>query len=189
MPQLTLANRCPVNTAGIDPAGTVVDILWEQAENNRHQPDGPFLLMSSHSPQIKTRRLIIIASLPQYAVACHAGLFGLKVGTYRPVSATALDYGRDKIRVNVVCPGPIQTEMLEHSMAGLAETLNTDINGALNTLTRFIPLQRPATPDEVSGIVIFLASDESTFITGTVTMVDGGACIVDPCDPRSPVPE
>lgn len=175
-----------VNNAGIDPAGTVVDIPVEQWQKIIDiNLTGPFLLMKAAIPNMIKNgggSIINIASLaavrcipamPAYSAA-KSGLIGLS-------QATALDYGREKIRVNVVCPGPIQTEMLEHSMAGLAETLNTDINGALYTLTKFIPLRRPATPDEVSGAVVFLASDESAFITGTVIMVDGGACIVDPC--------
>lgn len=175
-----------VNNAGIDPAGTVVDIPVEQWKKIIDiNLTGPFLLMKAAIPNMIKNgggSIINIASLaavrcipamPAYS-ASKSGLIGL-------TQATALDYGHEKIRVNVVCPGPIQTEMLEHSMAGLAESLNTDINGALNTLTRFIPLHRPASPDEVSGAVVFLASDESTFMTGTVIMVDGGACIVDPC--------
>lgn len=175
-----------VNNAGIDPAGTVVDIPVEQwLKIININLTGPFLLMKAAIPHMIKNgggSIINIASLaavrnipamPAYS-ASKSGLIGLS-------QATALDYGRDRIRVNVVCPGPIQTEMLEHSMAGLAESLNTDINGALNTLTRFIPLHRPATPGEVSGAVVFLASDEASFMTGNVIMVDGGACVVDPC--------
>lgn len=175
-----------VNNAGIDPAGTVVDIpidQWQKIIDTNL--NGPFFTMRAAIPYMIENgggSIINIASLaavrhipamPAYSAA-KSGLIGL-------TNATALDYGAKNIRCNVVAPGPIRTEMLEHSMQGLADTLNTDITGALNALTRFIPLRRPATPDEVSGAVVFLASDESSFITGATIMVDGGACIVDPC--------
>jgi NAD(P)-dependent dehydrogenase (short-subunit alcohol dehydrogenase family) len=175
-----------VNNAGIDPAATVVELPVEQWKKVIDiNLTGPFLMMKAAIPHMIKNgggSIINISSLagircipamPAYT-SSKAGLIGLS-------QATALDYGAQKIRVNVVCPGPIRTEMLEHSMAGLAEGLNTDIAGALNTMTRFIPLHRPAMPDEVSGAVVFLASDDASFMTGTTLVVDGGACIVDPC--------
>lgn len=175
-----------VNNAGIDPAATVVEIPFEQWQKVIDiNLTGPFLTMKAAIPNMIKNgggSIINIASLaalrcipamPAYT-ASKAGLIGL-------TQATALDYGSANIRANVVCPGPIRTEMLENSMLDLAKAINTDITGALNTLTKFIPLRRPATPDEVTGAVVFLASDDSAFMTGTVLVVDGGACIVDPC--------
>jgi len=175
-----------VNNAGIDPAGAVVDIPVEQWQKIIDiNLTGPFLLMKAAIPvMIKNGggSIVNIASLagvrcipamPAYT-ASKAGLIGL-------TQATALDYGAQNIRVNVVAPGPIRTEMLENSMAGLAEATGTDITGALNTLTKFLPLKRPAMPEEVAGAVVFLASDDASFITGTTILVEGGACVVDPC--------
>ncbi len=175
-----------VNNAGIDPAATVVDIPLEQWNKViTINLTGPMLTMKAAIPNMIKNgggSIINIASLaavrnipamPAYS-ASKSGLIGL-------TNATALDYGKFNIRVNVVAPGPIKTEMLEHSMAGLAEALNTDIAGALNTLTQHLPLNRPALPSEVSGAVVFLASDDSSFITGTIINVDGGALVVDPC--------
>lgn len=175
-----------VNNAGIDPAAKVVDLPVEQWEKVVSiNLTGPFLLMKAAIPEMIKQgggSIVNIASLaavrnipamPAYS-ASKAGLIGL-------TQAVALDYGADKIRCNIVAPGPIRTEMLEHSMAGLAEATGTDITGALNTLTKFLPLKRPAMPAEVAGAVVFMASDESSFMTGNTIMVDGGACIVDPC--------
>jgi 2-keto-3-deoxy-L-fuconate dehydrogenase len=91
----------------------------------------------------------------------------------------ALDYGPSGIRCNAVCPGAVRTEMLEHAMTSLAETLKTDITGALARMTFFSPLRRAASPDEVTGICAYLASDESAFTTGAVIVIDGGAAVVD----------
>lgn len=175
-----------VNNAGIDPAGTVVEVPVEQWKKVIDiNLTGPFLMMKAAIPEMIKNgggSIINIASLagvrcipamPAYT-ASKSGLIGL-------TQATALDYGSQNIRVNVVCPGPIRTEMLEHSMSDMAKALDTDITGALNWMTKFIPLHRPAMPEEVSGAVVFLASDDSAFMTGTTLMVDGGACVVDPC--------
>ncbi len=175
-----------VNNAGIDPPGTVVEIPIEQWKKIIDiNLTGPFLMMRAAIPAMiqngggsiinisSLAGLRCIPAMPAYT-ASKSGLIGLS-------QATALDYGAQKIRVNVVCPGPIRTEMLEHAMTDLAKSLNTDITGALNEMTKFIPLHRPATPDEVSGAVVFLAGDDSSFITGSTIVVDGGACVVDPC--------
>lgn len=175
-----------VNNAGIDPSGTVVELPVEQWQKVIGiNLTGPFLMMKAAIPEMIKQgggSIINIASLaglrcipamPAYT-ASKSGLIGL-------TQATALDYGAQKIRVNVVAPGPIRTEMLEHSMQGLAEATGTDVTGALNTLTKFLPLKRPAMPEEVAGAVVFLASDDAAYITGITIPVEGGACIVDPC--------
>lgn len=174
-----------VNNAGIDPPGSVVDIpveLWQKIIDINLT--GPFLLMKAAIPamiKIGGGSIINIASLaalrcipamPAY-VASKAGLIGL-------TQQAALDYGPSNIRCNVVCPGAVRTEMLEQAMTPLSQALKTDLTGALLWLTKFTPLKRAATPEEVSGIVVYLASDESSFMTGAVLPVDGGACVVDP---------
>jgi len=174
-----------VNNAGIDPPGSIVEIPVEQwQEIIDINLTGPFLLMKAAIPHMIKNgggSIINIASLaavrcipamPAYC-ASKAGLIGL-------TQQAALDYGPDNIRCNVVCPGAVRTEMLEHAMTPLSEALKTDITGALLALTKFTPLRRPATPGEISGIVVYLAGDDSAFMTGAVLMLDGGACVVDP---------
>jgi meso-butanediol dehydrogenase/(S,S)-butanediol dehydrogenase/diacetyl reductase len=174
-----------VNNAGIDPPGSVVDIPVEQWQRIIDiNLTGPFLLMKAAIPNMIKNgggSIINIASLaalrcipamPAY-VASKAGLIGL-------TQQAALDYGPSKIRCNVVCPGAIRTEMLEHAMTPLSQALKADIAATLLWMTKFTPLKRPATPEEVSGIVVYLASDDSSFMTGAVLPIDGGACIVDP---------
>jgi len=79
--------------------------------------------------------------------------------------ATAIQYARDGIRANSVHPGPIVTPMTE---AGRADPERYDL-----TLSR-IPLGRYGQPEEVAYGVVFLASDESSFITGSELVIDGG---------------
>jgi 3alpha(or 20beta)-hydroxysteroid dehydrogenase len=75
----------------------------------------------------------------------------------------AVEYGARNIRVNSVHPGYIKTPMMAAA---------TDVNGG--EAVKQIPLKRMAESSEVSNLVIFLASDESSFITGTEHVIDGG---------------
>jgi NAD(P)-dependent dehydrogenase (short-subunit alcohol dehydrogenase family) len=77
--------------------------------------------------------------------------------------SAALSYARDGIRANNICPGLIMTEM--------AIEEGEENNAALLALT---PMGRGADPDEVSGAVVFLASDDSSYVTGSEIAVDGG---------------
>jgi NAD(P)-dependent dehydrogenase (short-subunit alcohol dehydrogenase family) len=91
----------------------------------------------------------------------------------------ALDYGPSKIRCNIVCPGGTRTVMLEEALGGLKGALGTDMEGVFKVISSMVPLRRFAVPHEISGICSVLASDDSTFMTGSVLLVDGGAAIVD----------
>ena len=174
-----------VNNAAIDPAGTIVDIPIEQwkavIETNLY---GPFFTMRAAIPYMidagggsiinvsSLAGLRRIPAMPAYS-SSKSGLIGL-------TEAAALDYGKNNIRCNVICPGATRTAMLENSMGGLAKALDTDVDGALTFLTRFNPLPRPASPEEITGAAVFLASDDSSAITGISIPIDSGACIVDP---------
>jgi NAD(P)-dependent dehydrogenase (short-subunit alcohol dehydrogenase family) len=80
----------------------------------------------------------------------------------------AVQYGGRGVRANAICPGPIETPLLRTLWTSEAER-----DKRLNR----IPLGRFGTPEDVVNAGIFLASDESTWITGTAFMVDGGVTI------------
>jgi NAD(P)-dependent dehydrogenase (short-subunit alcohol dehydrogenase family) len=69
--------------------------------------------------------------------------------------------------------------MLEKSLSPLAEALGTDVDGVFRRISSMIPLRRTGDPREITGICTYLASDDSTFMTGAVLVVDGGTAIVD----------
>jgi NAD(P)-dependent dehydrogenase (short-subunit alcohol dehydrogenase family) len=77
----------------------------------------------------------------------------------------AMIHARDNIRVNAVCPGPLRTEMLMNFL---------DTDEKLDFRLRHMPMGRFGEPREIAQAVAFLASDESSYITGTDFMVDGG---------------
>jgi meso-butanediol dehydrogenase/(S,S)-butanediol dehydrogenase/diacetyl reductase len=174
-----------VNNAAIDPGGTtVVDIdpeLWHRVlETNL---TGPLYLMKASIPHMIKGgggSIINIASLG--GLRCLPGMpayCASKAGLIMLTKQVALDFGPDKIRCNAVCPGGTRTKMLEKSLGPLTEVLETDLDGVFGCISSMVPLRRTADPSEITGICSYLASDDSTFMTGSVLLIDGGAAIVD----------
>jgi len=106
------------------------------------------------------------ANLSAFIISKHA-----VVGIMR---AAAIEAAPRKIRVNSVHPGPVNNRMMrsieEGEIAGHAEEVKEH-------LEKTIPFRRYAEPDEVANLVLFLASDDSQFITGTTQVIDGGISV------------
>ncbi|MGH7781820.1 MAG: SDR family NAD(P)-dependent oxidoreductase [Candidatus Binataceae bacterium] len=81
--------------------------------------------------------------------------------------SVALEVGKDRIRVNCICPGGINTPLINRRIAGGEET-------AAQFLARIQPIPRAGRPDDIANMALFLASDESEWVTGTAMVVDGG---------------
>jgi len=88
-----------------------------------------------------------------------------KAGIEMMTKTMALELARDNIRVNVVAPGAIETDMNQELKEDKAE---------LNKVLSRIPLQRIGTPEEIANMVEFLASDKASYVTGSAFFVDGG---------------
>jgi NAD(P)-dependent dehydrogenase (short-subunit alcohol dehydrogenase family) len=80
---------------------------------------------------------------------------------------TAVEHAKDHIRCNSVHPGSVDTAMRQEGLAGLSEA-------ELDERRRRIPLERVGTPEEIAYGVLYLASDESAFVTGSELVIDGG---------------
>lgn len=83
--------------------------------------------------------------------------------------AMAIDHAEQNIRVNCVCPGDTDTPMLREE----ARQLGQDVNGFL-ARSAHRPLGRMGRPEEIAQVILFLASDASSYVTGTALVVDGG---------------
>jgi meso-butanediol dehydrogenase/(S,S)-butanediol dehydrogenase/diacetyl reductase len=173
-----------VNNAAHDVFGSITDL---DLDDWRRILDvnltGPFLLMKEALLQMVQNgggSIINIASIG--GIRCMPGAPGYgatKAGLILLTQQAALDYGPFGVRCNVVCPGATRTEMLEEAVSGMARDMGTDLESLMGRFCSRVPLRRVSAPDEMAGVCIFLASDDSSFMTGAVLVVDGGANVVD----------
>lgn len=126
-------------------------------------------------------QIVIISSLAGLFAGPHVA--GYTVSKHALIGLTrslARDYGRHGVRVNAICPGWVRTPMADAEMdkfrrhAGVA-----DRDAAYTAVTSEVPLRRPAEPEEIAAVARFLGSAESSYVTGAVLVVDGGAHVVD----------
>jgi meso-butanediol dehydrogenase / (S,S)-butanediol dehydrogenase / diacetyl reductase len=174
-----------VNNAAMDqnPAGVVDMELAEWRRMLEVNLTGPFLMMKACIPHmIKTGvgSVVNVSSLaglrsnsemPAYCTT--------KGGLINLTQQAALDYGPHNVRCNVVCPGATRTAMFTENMTEFAQMLGTNVEDIFARFMKDVPLNRVARPAEMAGICAFLASDDSSFLTGAVIPVDGGAAVVD----------
>lgn len=93
-----------------------------------------------------------------------------KGGVVLLTKAMAVDYGKANIRINCVCPGDTDTPLLAQEASLVGSSIDRFRAAGASR-----PLGRIGKPDEVAQVVVFLASESSSFITGAVVPVDGGA--------------
>lgn len=86
----------------------------------------------------------------------------------------ALEGGSSGIRANVVCPGAINTDMLQQAYAAIAEAEGVSLTEAAALENATIPLGRPSEPDEIADAVAWLAGPHSSYVTGVALPVAGG---------------
>ena len=91
----------------------------------------------------------------------------------------AVDYGPKGIRANALCPGWVATPMADEEMRELAERRGVTVDEAYELATARVPLRRAATPEEIAACCLFLSSEESSFVTGSILVADGGSTAVD----------
>jgi NAD(P)-dependent dehydrogenase (short-subunit alcohol dehydrogenase family) len=173
-----------VNNAAYDVRGSITDLDvsdWRRIlEVNL---TGPFLLMKETLPyMVKNGKGSIINVSSIGGIRCMPGCPGYaatKAGLIPLTQQAALEYGPFGVRCNVICPGATRTEMLEGGISTKARGMGMDMDGLMARFCSHVPLRRASQPSEMVGICTFLASDASSFMTGAVLVIDGGANVVD----------
>ena len=124
----------------------------------------PEMLKNSSGSIINTASMLGLVASPRQAPYCAA-----KGGVVLLTKQIAIDYARDNIRVNCICPSEVDTPMHRQFIAASPDPAATK-----KRLMDRIPLNRVAQPEEIATVALFLASDDSSYITGVAMPVDGG---------------
>jgi NAD(P)-dependent dehydrogenase (short-subunit alcohol dehydrogenase family) len=162
------------NNAGVFHPHNAVDCTEEEWDATLDSSLKGAWLMSKYAlPAMIAQRLGVIIHQASgwgiqggdQAVAYCAAKGGVVVMT----KAMAIDHGPQGIRVNCLCPGDVETPMLAADAEARGQTYADYMKGAANR-----PLGRVGTPEELAKAALFLASDDSSFMTGAALVVDGG---------------
>lgn len=158
-----------VNNAGISSEKTFQDIDIDDWQTmlaiNGY---GPFAGMKHIAPVMAQQGKGAIVNISSYTAQIGQGFnhYSASKGAVRAISkAAATTFGRQGVRVNTLFPGIIETPMTQ------ALSTSKDL---LDQLVQATPLQRLGQPEDIANAVLFLASDESSYITGAELTIDGG---------------
>jgi NAD(P)-dependent dehydrogenase (short-subunit alcohol dehydrogenase family) len=165
------------NNAGIELVHSIVDTSeadWETVLDTNLK--GPFLVCKYALPHMVAKKKGVVIN-----IASQMGLVGSenlgaycasKAGLILLTKVMALEYARHGIRVNCICPGPIQTPASDRHFG-----LEPNPDQARRAFLREVPLNRFGKPEEIAQVALFLASARSSFMTGESVVVDGGYVI------------
>jgi len=163
-----------VNNAGAIVVGTVEETSGEDWDRvMATNLTGTFLVSRAAIPALRAAGRGSIVNIGSYlgivARKQRAAYCAAKAGIAGLTRAMALDHAQEKIRVNCICPAIIETEMAIESLSKAA-----DPEAARKQRTAEIPLGRFGKPEDVASMAVFLASDESSWVTGVSFPLDGG---------------
>lgn len=160
------------------PIDEITEEEWDQTIDVNLK--GTFLTLKYAVPHLRERggSIIITASINGTRVFSNAGATAYASSKAAQVAMTkmlAIELAEHDIRVNVICPGAIDTDIGENTDQEDAEGLGVPVHFPEG----WHPLRgRPGTSEEVARVALFLASDEATHVTGTELWVDGGESLL-----------
>lgn len=163
-----------VNNAGIAFARTVPDTTleeWDRLMNVNLK--GVFLCSRAVIPIMQRQGggVIVNVSSEQGLVGAseNAAYTATKGGVIQLTKSMAIDHGQDGIRVNCVCPGPVKTPLFDRFVESVE-----DPETELRNFVEATILKRLGRPEEIASVIAFLASEESSYMAGSVVVADGG---------------
>lgn len=151
---------------------------WDRTLNTNLK--GTFLTVKYAVPFLKRRggSVIVTASVNGTRIFSNTGATAYscsKAGQVAFTKMTALELAPHKVRVNVICPGAIETEIDENTDQRNVDQVRIPVEFPKGSQ----PLEgKPGTADQVAQLVLFLASDKSSHITGTELWIDGGESLL-----------
>ena len=163
-----------VNSAGLNLVGRVPEITdagWR--EGLAVDLDSIFFMTRAALPHLVSRKgsIINLGSVSSVGGGwTHAAYCAAKAAVANFSKAVAIDMGNQGVRVNTVCPGLTDTPMVESIMTN-REVLRKGLDR--------IPMNRVARPEEIASVIAFLASEDASYVTGAVVLVDGGLAATD----------
>jgi NAD(P)-dependent dehydrogenase (short-subunit alcohol dehydrogenase family) len=163
-----------VNNAGMVSATTVESIKeeeWDQLMSINLK--GPFLMSRAALPAFRRAgggAIVNVGSvLGLVAVKDRAAYCASKGGVTMLTKAMAVDHAQDKIRVNCICPALVETELIKGVFGAGAQG-----QALRESRVAAIPIGRIGRPEDVAELAVFLASEESSWLTGAAIPLDGG---------------
>jgi NAD(P)-dependent dehydrogenase (short-subunit alcohol dehydrogenase family) len=162
------------NNAGVFYPHTTLDCSEEEWDEQIDiNLKGTFLMSKAVLPHMIQRRSgVIINNSSGWGIVggdAAVAYCASKGGVVLLTKAMAIDHGRQGIRVNCICPGDVDTPMLPQDARMRGMKWEDYLAGCANR-----PLGRIGTADEIAKAALFLASDDSSFMTGAALVVDGG---------------
>jgi 2-keto-3-deoxy-L-fuconate dehydrogenase len=164
------------NCAGYVHAGTLLETdLASWRRSFAINVDAMYYLCRAVLPSMIERRRGSIINMSSVASSLKGVANRFAYGTTKAAviglsKAIAADYVGLGVRCNAICPGTVKTP----SLAGRVAALGGDPDAAWKSFTERQPMGRLGTPAEIAALAVYLASDESTFTTGSVHVIDGG---------------
>lgn len=173
-----------VNNAGVRASIGTVEDLTEQEWQQTFDIDakGSWLCAKHLIPLMREAgggSIIMISSVSAHVGQPRQGCYNAaKAAQESLMQCMALDFAKDNIRVNSICPGWVRTEMNRDQLAKMQANPEQVFPPGVSyrDLERLHPIGRIGEPEDVAWAAVYLAADESGWVTGSSLMVDGGYC-------------